>query len=123
MSDHLLERGPIRCPFCGGSARVEQVNDRGYCRVYCFNSLTCGAYTAAMPTRRDAVDVWNRRADLPSASLVEPPIYWRCFHCDFIAHDKVAALGHFGPGINERPPVCQSIPSPSQDTQAEQGGK
>lgn len=97
----------LSCPFCGGRASARLVNDKDYWRVSCDAALTCGHSGPALPALDTAAESWNRRVAVAPGEVAEPPIYWRCFHCDFIARDKAAALEHFGPGISERPPLCQ----------------
>lgn len=95
---------PINCPLCDGAAICDAV-EHGYYQVFCRSVLTCGAAGSPRPEREDAIGMWNRRAGQQVAAT-EPPLSWRCFHCEYVARTREQAIAHFGPRMNERPAIC-----------------
>lgn len=54
-----------RCPFCGGRAKAEQLDD-GQIVVYCKNEACIGSRlfdAIGYRTYDDAIDAWNERPD------------------------------------------------------------
>jgi len=54
-----------RCPFCGGVAKLEEVETGDSYRfdVYCTNVLYCGGTTSRCRSAAKAIEFWNRRAN------------------------------------------------------------
>lgn len=99
---------PINCPFCGGAAICDPVpvgKAGDYYRVFCRSVLTCGAAGSARPDQEDAIAMWNRRAG-QHVQATEGALYWRCFHCEYVARTREQAIEHFGLRMNERPASC-----------------
>jgi hypothetical protein len=92
-------------PFCGGQAICDPVpaGTKTYHQVFCRSVITCGAAGSPRPVRAEAIASWNRRANMPAGLRAEPPITWRCFHCDYIATSKAEGRAHFGAHWNAKP--------------------
>jgi hypothetical protein len=52
-----------RCPFCGGVAKLEEVEtgDSYRWNVYCLNTQYCGGTTSRCRSAAKAIEFWNRR--------------------------------------------------------------
>jgi len=52
-----------RCPFCGGVAKLEEVESEDGYRfdVYCLNVQFCGGTTSRCRSAAKAIEFWNRR--------------------------------------------------------------
>jgi hypothetical protein len=85
---------PINCPFCGGASICDQL-PTGYHQVFCRSVLTCGAGGSPRPTREDAIAMWNRRAG-QHVQATEGTLFWRCFHCEYVARTPEEGREHFG---------------------------
>lgn len=63
MSDKIQGFEIKRCPFCGGSASLIRLGNKGSTHgwVECDNPA-CNAEMPFQPTFEEAVELWNRRA-------------------------------------------------------------
>lgn len=51
----------MKCPFCGGEARIDINVALGGYRVACKSKLKCGAMFEWYDTEKEAVEAWNTR--------------------------------------------------------------
>lgn len=51
------------CPFCGSCDDLQFLDDNDYETVQ-VNCLECGTCGPEADTRREALDLWNRRAEV-----------------------------------------------------------
>ena len=51
------------CPFCGGEAEKFSWQYDSYRHTFKIFCKNCGVATENLPTEKEAIEIWNRRAE------------------------------------------------------------